>query len=127
MGQYLIDNNVISNYFSGQYSVTAMNFLSEIIDAIPNIFVITEIEALAWISPDKNKEGIVKDFIADANVLPISPAVVTKCVAIRRSRKIKTPDAVIAATALVHGLTLLTHDSDFNKIAGLTVLNPHSL
>ena len=81
---------------------------------------------MAWVSPDKNKEEIIKQFIADANILPISPAVVNQCVAIRRSRKIKTPDAIIAATALVHGLTLLTHDSDFNKISGLNILNPQS-
>ena len=81
-----------------------------------------------WVSPDKNKEEIIKQFIADANILPISPAVVNQYVAIRRSRKIKTPDAIIAATALVHGhgLTLLTHDSDFNKISGLNILNPQS-
>ena len=39
-----MDNNIISNYFSGQYSVTVIDFLSEIIDAIPNISVITKIE-----------------------------------------------------------------------------------
>ena len=81
---------------------------------------------MAWVSPDKNKEEILKQFIADANILPISPAVVNQCVAIRRSRKIKTPDAILAATALLHGLTLLTHDSDFNKISGLNILNPQS-
>ena len=81
---------------------------------------------MAWVSPYKNKEEIIKQFIADANILPISPAVVNQCVAIRRSRKIKTPVAIIAATALVHGLTLLTHDSDFNKISGLNILNPQS-
>lgn len=59
MGKYLIDNNVISNFFSGNFSVKGMDFLSDDIDQTPIISVITEIEAFSWINPDKNKEQIV--------------------------------------------------------------------
>ncbi len=127
MGQYLIDNNVISSYFSGLFSNNAMIFVANAIDQMPNISVITEIEALSWLSPDKKKEAIVKAFIEDANILPLSPDVVAQCVKIRRSRKVKTPDAIIAATAIVHRLTLITSDHDFNNIDGLKVVDPHSL
>jgi len=119
MGQYLIDNNVISSYFLGLFSKNAMIFVANAIDQMPNISVITEIEALSWLSPDKKKEAIVKAFIEDANILPLSPDVVAQCVKIRRSRKVKTPDAIIAATAIVHSLTLITSDNDFNNIEGL--------
>ena len=38
----------------------------------------------------------------------------------------KLPDAIIAATALAHGLPLLTRNvSDFQALAGLAVLNLH--
>ncbi len=127
MGQYLIDNNVISSYFSGLFSKNAMIFVANAIDQMPNISVITEIEALSWLSPDKKKEAIVKAFIEDANILPLSPDVVAQCVKIRRSRKVKTPDAIIAATAIVHSLTLITSDNDFNNIEGLKVVDPYSL
>lgn len=127
MGQYLIDNNVISSYFSGLFSENAMIFVANAIDQTPNISVITEIEALSWISPDKKKETVVKAFIEDANILPLSPEVVAQCIKIRRSRKVKTPDAIIAATAIVHNLTLITSDNDFNNIEGLKIVDPHSL
>ena len=127
MEQYLIDNNIISGYFSCLFSDQSMNFIAEIIDKTPNISVITEIEALSWINPDKTKEQIVREFIRDSNVLGLSPSIVNQCVKIRRSRKIKTPDAIIAATAITHNLILLTVDDDFNKIAGLKVINPNSL
>jgi len=39
MGGYLIDNNVISNYFSGVFSEKAMYFLSEVIDKTPNLYL----------------------------------------------------------------------------------------
>lgn len=45
MGQYLIDNNIISNYFAGKFSNKTMIFIGEIIDKTPNISIITEIEA----------------------------------------------------------------------------------
>ena len=77
--------------------------------------------------PDKRKEAIVKSFVEDADVQELSPDVVAQCVSIRRSKKIKTPDAIIAATAIVHNFTLLTSDSDFNCIAGLKVIDPHAI
>jgi len=40
--------------------------------------------------------------------------------------RIKLPDAIIAATALVHNLPLLTRNvADFQAITTLVVLNPH--
>lgn len=127
MGQYLIDNNIISNYFSEVFTENAMTFIAQVIDSGINISVITEIEALSWINPDKSKEKILREFVNDANVLTISPDVVSNCVAIRRSRKMKTPDAIIAATAISSNLTLVTCDADFNNIKGLTVINPSSM
>ncbi len=127
MGQYLIDNNVISHYFSDRFTEKGMNFIADVIDQTPNISVITEIEALSWINPDLDKENIVREFISDAAILALSPSIVKQCVTIRRSKKIKTPDAIIAATAIVHNLTLISDDSGFSKIKGLEVINPFDL
>jgi predicted nucleic acid-binding protein len=124
MGKYLIDNNVISNYFSGLLPDKGMSFIAEVIDQTPVISVITEIEALSWINPDTSKEKIIREFIKDARVLELSPAVVNKCVEIRRSKRIKLPDAIISATAIVHKLTLITSDSDFQNIKELNILDP---
>ena len=45
-----MDNNVISNYFSGCFAEKSMDFIADVIDQIPNISVITEIEALSWVT-----------------------------------------------------------------------------
>ena len=124
MGQYLVDNNVISNYFTESFPLKTMNFISGVIDKIPNISVITEIEALSWIAPDKVYEIIIKEFINNANILPLTKKIVAECVQIRRSKKIKTPDAIIAATAIVNNLTLITSDNDFKNIRHLQTMNP---
>lgn len=127
MGQYLIDNNAISNYFSVLFTEKGMSFMAEVFDQTPIISVITEIEALSWINPDKSKEQIVKAFVQDATILALTPEVVTQSISIRRSKKIKTPDAIMAATAIVHNLTLITSDSDFKNIDHLQVIDPLSL
>lgn len=127
MEQYLIDNNVISNYFSGRFSSEAMKFMDSILDAIPNISVVTEIEALSWVNQDKTKESVIRSFVSDANIMPLTRAIVGQCIHLRRSRKIRTPDAIIAATAIVHGLILITSDNDFQGIPELKVFDPFQM
>ena len=56
--------------------------------------------------------------------MPLSPNVVKRCIRIRRQKKIKTPDAIIAATAIEHDYILLTSDTDFKNIPHLQVLDP---
>jgi predicted nucleic acid-binding protein len=104
-----------------------MDFMAGVLDQTPTISVITEIEALSWVNPDKSEEQIVKAFVQDATVLALTSGVVAQCVSIRRSQKNKTPDAIIAATAIVHNLTLVTSDSDFDNIQGLKVIDPSGL
>ncbi len=56
--------------------------------------------------------------------LPITDAVLDRTVKIRQQLRIKTPDAIVAATALVHGLALVSADAGFARVAGLSVINP---
>jgi predicted nucleic acid-binding protein len=127
MGEYLIDTNLISGYFSETLSVSALDFLGKVIDNVPNLSVITEIEALSWINADKDKERILREFIGDSTILGVTPQVVQQCVSIRRSRKIKTPDAIIAATAIVNNLILISSDANFEGVQGLRIINPRNI
>lgn len=124
MEQYLIDTNVVSNYLSSAFSIAGMQLMDKVIDAVPNLSVITQIELLCW-KIDITTEQKVKEFISDSNVLDITPDVVVQCVELRKNKKIKTPDAIISATALVYGYTMITiNEKDFANIKGLKVLNP---
>jgi len=104
-----------------------MDFLSGVIGDTPNLSVITKIEALSWRNADIAKENIVRLFVDFSNVIALSDMIVDECISIRRNRRMKTPDAIIAATAIVNGLTLLTSDADFNRIPNLRILNPFDL
>lgn len=127
MEQYLIDTNVISDYFSKLFPEVGINLIDEAIDATPNLSIITQIELLSW-KTENTTEQQIKNFILDSVIWEVTPDVVTECVRIRRSKKIKTPDAIIAATALVNNFTIITNnEKDFENIRGLIIVNPHKL
>jgi predicted nucleic acid-binding protein len=57
--------------------------------------------------------------------LELTSAIAEQTIQIRKTRKLKLPDAAIAATAIVHNLTIITRNmSDFDAIAGLNYINP---
>ncbi|MEZ4828170.1 MAG: type II toxin-antitoxin system VapC family toxin [Bacteroidia bacterium] len=117
----------MSDYLSASFSGRGMDLMDQAIDAIPIISVITQIELLCWNTDDVTTEN-VKNFIADSVVLDISPDVVAHCVNLRKGKKIKTPDAIIAATALAYDYTLITaNEKDFTNITGLKLINPHKV
>jgi len=60
----------------------------------------------------------------DARILPVDAAVALRCAHLHVPDQANESDALIAATALVHGLTVVTRNvSDF-KSSGVTVINP---
>lgn len=127
MEHYLIDTNVVSDYFSASISQAGMALMDLATDAVPTISIITQIELLCW-NTDAITTQQVQEFIGDSRVLDINPDVIVQCVRIRKTKKIKLPDAIIAATALVYDLVLISRNtSDFTNIDGLKVIDPHSL
>jgi predicted nucleic acid-binding protein len=127
MERYLIDTNVISDFFSASLPEEGLQFMNRVIDETPNVSVITQIELLCWKTEETIAQKVV-DFIADSKVLSISPEVIDQCVRCRKSRRIKTPDAIISGTALAHGFILVTNnEKDFANIKGLKIVNPRKL
>ena len=127
MEQYLIDTNVVSDYFSASLSAAGLDLMDTAIDAVPNVSIITQIELLCW-NTDEATTQSVQSFIADCSVLGIGADVIDQCVRLRKGKKIKTPDAIIAATALAYGYSLITNnEKDFAGIKGLKIINPMKL
>lgn len=64
-------------------------------------------------------------FCNDALVIELNNEIVNKTIDLRIGYKLKTPDAIIAATALVSNMILITRNiSDFGKVQDLTTINP---
>lgn len=124
MVNYLIDTCTISDYVSKNLPENGLKFLDGVIGSIPNLSVVTKIELLSW-KTDNSSEEKIKELINDSNVYELSDDVVDGCVQLRRAYKFKTPDAIIAATALACGYELITSNTkDFSNIRGLKITDP---
>ena len=125
--QYLIDTNAIIDYLGQKLPPAGMEFMNQIIDEVPNVSVISKIEVLGFNTPDEHFQ-LLSNFMNDSTVLDLTGPVVDVCIELCKKYKAKLPDAIIAATAMVYGLVLITRNtSDFNNIHGLQLINPHSL
>jgi toxin FitB len=66
--------------------------------------------------------GRVSQLLAPFRELPVDRAVAERAGRIKRERGLLMPDALIAATALEHGLSLATRNRrDFDPVPGLRV------
>ena len=94
-------------------------------NAPPFVSVITRMEVLAYPSMTPKEELARRRFLADTTVVPISADIEEAAIAIRKSTKMKLPDAIIAATAVVLNAVLLTGDAMLLKLAwpGLRIQN----
>ncbi|MBK9255040.1 MAG: type II toxin-antitoxin system VapC family toxin [Saprospiraceae bacterium] len=125
--QYLIDTNAVIDYLGNKFPVSGMDFMNGIIDAVPQVSVISKIELLGFNTLDKHYNTI-SNFIKDSTVLDLTNNVVEATIEIRKNHKTKLPDAIIAVTALVYDMELISRNiPDFKNIVGLKVIDPHSL
>lgn len=123
MEKYLIDTNAISHYLSASLPDEGMDFMDKVMDAVPNLSVISQIELLSWKS---GKSDQIRLLINDSRIFSLTDDVIEICVRLRLTRKIKTPDAIIAATALAHDYILITDNvRDFANISKLKLINPN--
>lgn len=123
--RYILDTNVIIYYCNGSLPERANAFLQVEVDKGIYISVISEIETLGYSLSTKYESLINEDFIDGSIIVELTRDVVDKTIEIKKASKIKLADAIIAATALVHDMTLISrNDIDFKKVTDLKYLNP---
>jgi hypothetical protein len=122
---HLIDTNIVIANFGNMIPEKGASFIKN----LPLFMsVITRIELLGWHNAPRDELMKLENFVANATFFELSERIILKTIEIRQRYRIKTPDAIIAATALVHGFTLITRNTaDFEKIDGLDMLNPFDL
>lgn len=95
-------------------------------DAVLFVSQITRMEMLSYHGLSKEDEAGIKKFLAGIQVFMLEPRVEARAVVIRRGYRLKLPDAVIVATALVNNCILITCDLDLpaKHIAGCRIEIP---
>jgi predicted nucleic acid-binding protein len=125
---YLLDTNAVINYLDASFPLSGMQLLNTIVDDEPMISIVTKMETLGYNFTSVEEQTTMETFINGSTVLDLNNDIVNKTIAIRKSKKMKLPDAIVAATALVYDLTLITRNTaDFKNITELKTIDPHSL
>lgn len=117
----LADSNIVIYVTSGQYPQLTQWFL----DHTPSISAVTLVEVLGYhkLKPAQKQE--LENFFSNLNVLYPSEEVFQIAIELRPQRSTSLGDALIAATAIYHNLSLATHNTeDFQWIELLTTVDP---
>ena len=124
---FLIDSNCIIDYLGNRLPQSGMAFLNEVIDGVANVSVISKLEVLGFDAPEDDYK-LLTEFFDEALVLYLTEEIVQECISIRKEQTIKLPDAIIAATAIIYEMDLITRNAtDFKNVRHLKVVNPHQL
>ena len=123
--KFLIDTNIIIYHFKDEIPDRATRWIDKIFHSSFNISVITKIEFLGWKDYTTEQYDQASHFLSIANVLSLRQKIVDKTIQLRRQKRIKLADAIIAATCLVKNCALITRNTeDFKGIEELNIINP---
>ena len=124
---YLVDSNVLIDYIAERFDPEKLTKLDLIFDAELNTSVISKIEVLGFAVPEAEAVKL-QNFFSIANVIGLTSEICELTILLRKSVKIKIPDAIIAATAIIHNLTLLSRNlKDFKDLPDLIIKDPYTL
>jgi len=114
-GRYLLDTNAIINLLNDE----SADFSFREKKGVYFVSIITEIELLSFKNLTNEDETSIKKLLPEACIINIDTDIKNKTIELKKKKKIKLPDALICATAVVRKLTLVTDDKDLFDIPTL--------
>jgi tRNA(fMet)-specific endonuclease VapC len=126
---FLLDTDICSAYIRGEPAVQN-RFLQY--GGRLHISIITEAELRQWLLRRRTPPRYLSEaqvLLANVTVLNLDPAIVQEFATVGaalldQGTPMATPDLLIAATALVNGLTLVTHNTqDYVHVPGLALVD----
>lgn len=113
----VLDTNILIYYLTGDltaYEIVANNQIF--------ISVITEMEMLSFTHLTEEDQKRIEQLLSLFTVISLTDKIKNKTIQIRKTYKVKLPDAIIAATALQLEYFLVTADKKLQKIDDLQVV-----
>ena len=115
----LLDTNAFIYFFEGRSTIT------DLVVNTPEICfsAISEIELLSATHLTPTEIDSIKAFLLLCQRVELTTEIIDQTIMIRRQYRFKVPDAIIAASALHLKIPLVSADTDFQKVTGLTLIS----
>ena len=116
--RYLLDTNAIVCLLRGDKALHQRLRRAEWV----GISILSQIEFLAFSNLSANDRGIFQQFADSIDVVGLDRAersLIDRVVSLRAQYRLKLPDAIIAATAIERGATLITDDRQLRKLSAV--------
>lgn len=113
---YIIDTN------AAIYILEGKSFMLPFLLNLKSISLISEIELRGYHGNTERDEKIIIAFLQDLSIVPVSYHIKEMAIELRKKYRLKTPDSIIAATAIVEKSSLVSADSHFKKIKELDLV-----
>lgn len=119
---YTLDTNAILYYVKGEEGVvkTVESIYEE--SAPVYISTITEVELFGFPLLSDDEEEKIETFLRSVSIINLDSSIARRAGEIRRMYRLKTPDSVVAATAMFTGSILVTRNiTDFKRVEALKI------
>lgn len=118
----LIDSNILIYSGEARFAPALLPFVTN----PANYFsAVSQVETLGFHRINPAQISYFESIFLILQILPIDQEVIEQAIIVRQIKKVSLGDALIAATALVHRLELISRNTaDFSGIPGLVVVNP---
>ena len=121
----LIDTNVLIDYLNSNAAPAFVANVEQALLAGSMVSVITTMELLGWRGHSEQSRDDAEVLLRGMGEIGLPRPIVDDVIKLRSLLAIKLPDAIIAASAQVEGLPLMTGNTrDFMAIPGLSLLDP---
>jgi len=110
---YLLDTNTIIYALQRKVTLPSADY---------SISIITEMELLSFPQLSEKEEKTIRELLSHFSTISLDEAIKEKTITLRRSKRLKLPDAIIVATAYIHKFILVTSDKALHTVTDMNVL-----
>jgi len=113
----LLDSNIVIYLSQKKLSI------NEVFEANKEYYIslVTYMEILSYNFPSKEEEEFIQKLLSLFKIIDITKTIALEVISLKKKRKIKLPDAIIVATALVERAILYTNDKQLHSVENLNI------